>query len=84
VPTSGAWMSDAAWYGPARNRPTFLILPAPSRQVLARQSRQFGRPEHRYLVDGFTVLVWQHNLLRGPAPQLTRRGEDKPWFKAPR
>jgi hypothetical protein len=68
VPTSGGWMSNAAWYDPARNRATFLILPAPSRQALARQGRQFGRPEHAYLVDGFTVLVWRHNLLRDLRP----------------
>jgi hypothetical protein len=64
IPPSGGWMSDAAWYDPDLNRPTFLVLQVPTRQALERQGRQFGRPEHVYLADGFTILVWDHNLLR--------------------
>jgi hypothetical protein len=61
----------AAWYDPARHEASFLVLPrwGMSCSIGARwqwqqsAKRAFGPPAASYRVAGYTVLVWQHNLL---------------------
>ena len=60
------WMADAAWYDPAASTLDFLILQRPSASALARLSKRFGPAAHGYQVDGYTVLTWHRNLLKGP------------------
>jgi hypothetical protein len=60
------WMADTAWYDPAASTPDFLILQRPSASALARLSKRFGPAAHAYQVDGYTVLTWHRNLLKGP------------------
>jgi len=59
------WMADTAWYDPVLNKPDFLILHEPSASALAMVRRRFGPAAHQYRVDGYTVLAWNRNLLRG-------------------
>jgi hypothetical protein len=59
------WMTDTAWYDPARNRADFLILEQPTKPELTMLHGRFGSPARTYQVDGDTVLVWNGNLLRG-------------------
>ena len=61
------WETRAADYDPLTRRATFYVLGAGSSQ--AAVERAFGRPRRVYHVDGYTVLVWDANLLLrlGPA-----------------
>ncbi len=64
--TAEHWESRADWYAPRRSRATFLIVggSASCNHVTAAQARlAFGRPAHSYRVDGYTVMIWQRNLL---------------------
>jgi hypothetical protein len=67
------WMTDTAWYDPDLNKPNFLILQRPSRQELILPRVRFGPAAHKYQVDGYTVLTWNRNLLRGRAAGVTAR-----------
>jgi hypothetical protein len=67
------WMTDTAWYDPDLNTPNFLILQQPSRPELILLRGRLGPPAHNYQVDGYTVLTWNRNLLRGRAAGVTAR-----------
>jgi hypothetical protein len=65
-----AWNASAAWFDPARQRATFLVLAAPGAADSAGLSvtqaeATFGRPARRYQYRRYTVLVWPRgsNLL---------------------
>jgi hypothetical protein len=65
------WETKSSWYDPAQHDATFLVTPGPANvcspgtpgywEAAARTT--FGAPAATYQVDGFTVLVWDKNLL---------------------
>jgi hypothetical protein len=67
------WNASAAWYDPARQAATFLVLTVPgappaagSAGLTARQAAAvFGRPARRYRYQAYLILVWPRgeNLL---------------------
>jgi hypothetical protein len=59
------WMADTSWYDPAVSTADFVIVSKPTRRQLALLHERFGEPARAYRIDGYTVLSWQRNLLRG-------------------
>ena len=59
------WESDLASYDPARHYANFVVADGPSVWPGLHQSAQvtFGRPARSYQVDGYTILVWNTNVL---------------------
>ena len=65
------WETKNSWYDPAQHDATFLVTPGPASACQASTppgwqaaaQATFGPPERTYQVDGFTVLVWNENLL---------------------
>ncbi|HEX6520183.1 MAG TPA: hypothetical protein VF070_09255 [Streptosporangiaceae bacterium] len=65
------WESVESWYDPALHDARFLIAsgrPAPCPHDtltgwLTAARATFGQPASTYRVDGFLILVWNHNLL---------------------
>ncbi len=59
------WETDDANYDPARHYANFVVAdgpsPLPGMQISAE--RTFGRPRHIYRADGYTIMVWDTNLL---------------------
>jgi uncharacterized membrane protein len=72
------WMTDTAWYDPARNSADFLVLQQPSTPELARLRRRLGPPARTYQVAGDTVLVWNGNLLETSLPQTGKETRTAP------
>ena len=60
------WETDDAGYDPARHDATFMVAdgPAQLRWVQSAALRTFGRPQRTYSYDGYTIMVWDANLLR--------------------
>jgi hypothetical protein len=66
------WESDLASYDPARHYANFVVADGPSAWPGMQQFAQltFGRPARSYQIDGYTILVWNTNVLArvdGPA-----------------
>jgi hypothetical protein len=67
------WNSEASWYNPRLHDASFFILPDPmpgcspgaTRGWVKATRNAFGPPANTYTADGFLVLVWHKNLLRG-------------------
>jgi hypothetical protein len=59
------WESDLASYDPARHYANFVVADGPSAWPGMQQSAQltFGRPARSYQIDGYTILVWNTNVL---------------------
>ena len=59
------WESDVASYDPARHYANFVVADGPGAWPGMQQSAQltFGRPARSYQVDGYTILVWNTNVL---------------------
>jgi hypothetical protein len=59
------WESDLASYDPARHYANFVVTDGPAVWPGMQQSAQltFGRPARRYRFDGYTILVWNTNVL---------------------
>jgi uncharacterized membrane protein YwzB len=69
------WESQPAWYRPAGHTATFLVLPASGPAAAAETFpdpygptapgalKAFGQPAEVYFLTGYTVLVWNKNLL---------------------
>jgi len=59
------WESDLASYDPARHYANFVVADGPSVWPGMHLSAQltFGRPARSYQVDGYTILVWNTNVL---------------------
>jgi hypothetical protein len=59
------WESDLARYDPARHFANFVVADGPSvwpgLQLSARLT--FGHPARTYHIDGYTILVWNTNVL---------------------
>jgi hypothetical protein len=70
-----AWESQLSWYSPAAHTATFVVLPAtgpaaqaetfpnPYAPTASGVIRTFGQPAEVYFLTGYTVLVWNKNLL---------------------
>jgi hypothetical protein len=60
------WETDDAGYDPARHDATFMVAdgPAQLRWVQSAALRTFGPPQRSYSYDGYTIMVWDVNLLR--------------------
>lgn len=59
------WETDEATYDPARRYANFVVADGPSALPGMMLSAQltFGRPAHIYQADGYTIMVWDKNLL---------------------
>jgi hypothetical protein len=59
------WEADSANYDPARHYANFVVADGPSALPGMRLSAEltFGRPARIYHADGYTILVWNTNLL---------------------
>jgi len=59
------WETDDAAYDPSRYDATFLVADGPAQLAGARPAalRTFGPPRHTYSFDGYTIMVWDTNLL---------------------
>ena len=62
------WMSNVAWYDPARHYANFIVLDSRPGfmnhwEPLALVRKYFGRPARTYHTGPYTVLVWNRNLL---------------------
>jgi hypothetical protein len=59
------WESDVASYDPARHYANFVVTDGPGAWPGMQQSAQvtFGHPARTYHVDGYTIQVWNTNVL---------------------
>jgi hypothetical protein len=59
------WETDDANYDPSRSDATFLVADGPGQLAGARPAalRTFGPPRRIYSYDGYTIMVWDTNLL---------------------
>jgi hypothetical protein len=59
------WESDGAYYDPALHYANFVVADGPSALPGMPLSAEltFGRPQRTYHADGYTILVWDTNLL---------------------
>ena len=59
------WETDTADYDPARRYADFVVADGPSALPGMELSAQltFGKPARTYTADGYTILVWNKNLL---------------------
>jgi hypothetical protein len=60
------WETDDASYNPSLHDATFMVAGGPAQLPLAQSAalRAFGRPRRIYRYDGYTIMVWDTNLLR--------------------
>jgi hypothetical protein len=60
------WETDDAAYNPVRHEATFMLADGPAQLALAQPAalRTFGAPRRVYRYDGYTIMVWDTNLLR--------------------
>jgi hypothetical protein len=70
------WECQPSWYNPAENMATFVVLPSgppepsetfpdPTAPTASGVLNAFGQPAEVYFLTGYTVLVWNKNLLSG-------------------
>jgi hypothetical protein len=59
------WESDVSSYDPARHFANFVVANGPGAWPGMQPSAQltFGRPVRIYQIDGYTILVWNTNVL---------------------
>jgi hypothetical protein len=59
------WESDLASYDPARHYANFVVADGPSAWPGMQLAAQltFGRPARSYQAGGYTILVWNTNVL---------------------
>ena len=59
------WETDDADYDPALHHANFVVADGPSALPGMRLSAEltFGRPQRIYHADGYTILIWNTNLL---------------------
>ena len=59
------WETDDANYDPALHYANFVVADGPSALPGMQLSAEltFGRPARTYHADGYTILVWNTNLL---------------------
>jgi len=66
------WETDDAAYDPSWHDATFMVADGPAQLAWVQSAalRTFGHPQRVYSYDGYTVMVWDTNLL----PRLGRPG----------
>jgi len=59
------WETDDAGYNPSLRDATFMVAGGPAQPPWAQAAalRTFGRPERVYSYYGYTIMVWDTNLL---------------------
>jgi hypothetical protein len=67
------WEDEPEWFDPARHIANFVVLPGngvgpppgpgPDPPTVASAVASFGQPARAYFLAGYTVLVWNQNLL---------------------
>jgi hypothetical protein len=62
------WETDTTQYDPSRHTATFVVAGGPAavgpiRGLADAAIRTFGQPAHSYHIQGYTILVWNHNIL---------------------
>ena len=59
------WEAEDTNYDPSRHDATFMVAGGPSQLPWAQSAalRTFGAPRHTYSYDGYTIMVWDTNLL---------------------
>jgi hypothetical protein len=59
------WETDDTNYNPSLHDATFMLAdgPAPLPWAQSAALRTFGHPERIYSYDGYTIMVWDTNLL---------------------
>ena len=59
------WETDDTSYNPSLRDATFMVTDGPAQLPWAQSAalRTFGRPERVYSYDGYTIMVWDTNLL---------------------
>jgi hypothetical protein len=59
------WETDDASYNPSLRYATFMVVGGPAQLPRAQSAalRTFGRPQRIYGYDGYTIMVWDTNLL---------------------
>jgi hypothetical protein len=59
------WETDEANYDPARRYANFVVADGPSALPGMKLSAEltFGKPAQTYQADGYTIMVWNKNLL---------------------
>jgi hypothetical protein len=67
---AGSWEASAPDYDPLRHDATFVVAGGPEGTpgMQAAAERTFGPPLRVYQADGYTILVWDANLLRRLGP----------------
>jgi len=70
------WEIDLASYDPARHYANFVVADGPAAWPGMQLSAEltFGRPARSYQVDGYTILVWNTNVLARLAVTCTGCG----------
>ena len=60
------WETDDAGYDPSRHDATFVVADGPAQLAWVQSAarRTFGPPQQIYSYDGYTIMVWDTNLLR--------------------
>ncbi len=60
------WETDDADYDPSLHDATFVVADGPGQLAGAQSAalRTFGPPRRIYRYDGYTIMVWDTNLLR--------------------
>ncbi len=59
------WNTKASWYRPGQHDARFIIFNPCVARPTGRLFKVVGPPSAAYLVQGFTVFVWNSNLLKG-------------------
>jgi hypothetical protein len=64
------WETDGSDYEPSLHYANFVVTAAPAAPagMLAATEHTFGLPQRVYHDDGYTILVWDTNLLRRLRP----------------
>ncbi|HUB20850.1 MAG TPA: hypothetical protein VMA97_00425 [Streptosporangiaceae bacterium] len=59
------WEAEDTNYDPSRHDATFMVAGGPSQLLWAQPAavRTFGPPQRTYQYDGYTIMVWDTNLL---------------------
>ena len=59
------WETDDTGYNPSLHDVNFVVADGPAAPPWARSAalRTFGRPQRIYSYDGYTIMVWDTNLL---------------------
>jgi hypothetical protein len=58
-----AWETNSSWYNPRLHDARFVVWFRRQPGPLRVEQATFGKPAHVYMVNGYKILVYDHNLL---------------------